>query len=309
MNLECAVGGCGLAERLITGLCSRHYQRQAKHGSAEAEGVEVRARNPSVCIAADCLGKPKAKGLCNRHYQRLRKYGDPSFIKYRDTNPYQPRACLRCAVDISHMKTNALFCSRTCKTVSGDQQRRVDENGRSRERERGRARYIKERDRRIVAAKSYYYRTQPRRLETAKQWRESNRDLRVAQHNNRRARKFGNPGYVGVSGREWRMALGRAGGKCSYCCRPGKLVMDHVVPLARGGRHAPGNVTPACVSCNSSKSDLFVSEWRHGKLPPVRIRTLRELQRIQPSVPGRGYLDDPKTTRRLECEILEGSAQ
>lgn len=282
MDLECAVDGCGPAEKLITGLCSRHYQRKAKHGSAEAEGVEVRARNASVCIAADCLGKPKAKGLCNRHYQRMRSYGDPKITKYRDTNPYMPRTCLNCAVDISRMKTNALFCSRTCKSVAGERQRRVDENGRSGERERGRARYLKERVKRIAAAKSYYYRTQPRRLETAKLWRESNRDMRVAQHNNRRARKFGNPGYIGVSAREWRAALVRADGKCSYCGRPGKLAMDHVVPLARGGRHAPGNVTPACVACNSSKSDLFVSEWRHRKLPPVRNRPLQELRSIRP---------------------------
>ena len=277
MELLCAVDGCGPAVELITGLCSRHYQRKAKHGSAEPEGVQTRARNPSVCIAPECLGKPKAKGLCNRHYARLRKYGDAAFIKHRDTNPHKARACLRCAADISQMKTNALFCSRTCKTISSEQRRREGEGGRSQERERGRERYLKERVRRMAAAKDYYYRTQPRRLETAKAWREANRDKRVAQHNNRRARKFGNPGYVGVNGLEWRRALNRAAGECSYCGCKGKLVMDHIVPLARGGRHAPGNVAPACVTCNSSKSDLFVAEWRHGKLPAVRVRPVRVL--------------------------------
>lgn len=268
MDLLCEVDGCGPAVKLITGLCSRHYQRKAKHGSAVPEGVQVRARNPSVCVTAQCLGKPKAKGLCNRHYARLRKYGDPTFIKHRDTDPHKERACLRCAADISHMKTNALFCSRACKTISSDQRRREGGRGRWRDRER----YLNERVKRMASAKDYYYRTQPRRLETAKAWREANRDKRVAQHNNRRARKFGNPGYVGVKGLEWRRALNRAAGECSYCGRQGKLVMDHVVPLARGGRHAPGNVAPACVTCNSSKSDLFVSEWRYNKLPAVRVR-------------------------------------
>ena len=45
-------------------------------------------------------------------------------------------------------------------------------------------------------------------------------------------------------------------GLCHYCGRkfpPAKLTMDHVVPLARGGRTAPGNVVPACQDCNREK--------------------------------------------------------
>lgn len=269
MNRMCAVDGCGPANQLITGLCPKHYQRKSKHGSAEAPGVEVRGRNPAVCIESTCMGKPKAKGLCGRHYQRLQKYGNPKTTKQHDTNPHKPRRCRSCEADISQMKSNAVYCSRNCKALGAEL--RMREAGRSRSRDR--ERYQKERAQRIKAAKEYYYRTQPRRLETAKAWREANRDIRVAQHNNRRARKFGNPGYVEVSGLEWRRALNRARGECRYCGQlVAKLVMDHVIPLARGGRHAPSNVTPACVACNSSKSDLFVSEWRHGMLPPVRIR-------------------------------------
>jgi 5-methylcytosine-specific restriction protein A len=32
------------------------------------------------------------------------------------------------------------------------------------------------------------------------------------------------------------------------------LTLDHVVPLARGGKSQPGNVVPACKSCNREKS-------------------------------------------------------
>lgn len=271
----CAADGCGQAERLVAGLCPKHYQRKVKYGTAEAPGVEVRSRNPAVCIEVGCLGKPKAKGLCRRHYQRLMKHGDPKTTKQHDTNPYEARRCGSCETDISHMKSNAVYCSRNCKTRDSERRRRVDGRARSRDRQR----YQKERAKRIKAAKKYYYRTQPRRLETAKAWRETNRDKRVAQRNNRRARKYENAGYIGVSAIEWRRTLNRASGRCTYCRRPAaKLVMEHIIPLARGGRHAPANVTPVCVSCNSSKSDLFLSEWRHGKLPPVRIRGSLDLR-------------------------------
>lgn len=269
LNHICVVEGCGPAGKLIAGLCPKHYQRLSKHGTPEAPGIELRGRNPAVCVIKECEGKPKAKGLCARHYQRLRVHGDPTATQQRDVNPYSARECLQCGVDISHMRSNAVYCSRTCKTKDSDKRRRDD----GRERTRDPQRYVKERERRMAGARKYYYKTQPRRLETAKIWRESNREKRLMQHNNRRARKYGNPGFVEVNAWEWSRILKRAAGKCTYCHRKvEKLVMDHVVPLARGGRHAPGNVTPACVSCNSSKSDLLVAEWKYGVLPPVRVR-------------------------------------
>lgn len=47
---------------------------------------------------------------------------------------------------------------------------------------------------------------------------------------------------------------------CIYCGGPGGTV-DHVVPLSRGGRHAEGNLVPACLPCNSSKRDKLLIEW------------------------------------------------
>ena len=36
--------------------------------------------------------------------------------------------------------------------------------------------------------------------------------------------------------------------------------MDHVVPVARGGTSAKGNVVPACDACNKSKRFLTPAE-------------------------------------------------
>lgn len=56
-----------------------------------------------------------------------------------------------------------------------------------------------------------------------------------------------------------------ADGVCSYCRRRvgGKLLtMDHLVPLARGGRSIRGNVVPACKDCNTRKKSLLPVEWQ-----------------------------------------------
>lgn len=61
----------------------------------------------------------------------------------------------------------------------------------------------------------------------------------------------------------WKRRLGA--GRCHYCGRhmgPTALTMDHVVPLARGGRAVRGNVVPACKTCNSQKKYLLPVEWQ-----------------------------------------------
>jgi len=52
---------------------------------------------------------------------------------------------------------------------------------------------------------------------------------------------------------------------CYYCRRrvgTVALTMDHIVPLARGGRSVRGNVVPACKDCNTRKQSLLPVEWQ-----------------------------------------------
>lgn len=54
-------------------------------------------------------------------------------------------------------------------------------------------------------------------------------------------------------------------GVCHYCQRHvgrENLTMDHVVPLARGGRSSKGNLVPACKACNNKKKYLLPMEWK-----------------------------------------------
>lgn len=52
--------------------------------------------------------------------------------------------------------------------------------------------------------------------------------------------------------------------RCVYC---GSLLdlsfatIDHVVPVARGGAHVPGNLVVACAPCNRLKGDMLPHEF------------------------------------------------
>jgi 5-methylcytosine-specific restriction endonuclease McrA len=55
-----------------------------------------------------------------------------------------------------------------------------------------------------------------------------------------------------------------ADGRCYYCGRRvgyKNLTMDHVIPLARGGRSTRDNLVPCCKSCNTRKKSSLPVEW------------------------------------------------
>lgn len=65
----------------------------------------------------------------------------------------------------------------------------------------------------------------------------------------------------------WKRRLAK--GVCHYCGRrfPAReLTMDHVVPVARGGKSTKGNVVPCCKECNTRKKTQLPAEWEN---PPL----------------------------------------
>ncbi|NKB80696.1 MAG: HNH endonuclease [Nitrospirales bacterium] len=53
----------------------------------------------------------------------------------------------------------------------------------------------------------------------------------------------------------WKRQIAK--GQCHYCkacILPILLSMDHIVPLARGGKSTKGNIVPACLECNKKKN-------------------------------------------------------
>ena len=68
---------------------------------------------------------------------------------------------------------------------------------------------------------------------------------------------------------------------CVYCGKEPKR-WDHFHPVSRGGDTVPGNLVPACGSCDDSKGKKTLSEWADGggKYKPKKS----ELHRIQEEV-------------------------
>lgn len=64
-----------------------------------------------------------------------------------------------------------------------------------------------------------------------------------------------------ITAAELRGVLTDSLGICSYCNGGGKLEVDHIEPLAKGGQHEPGNLTAACKTCNTRKNDFPLLLW------------------------------------------------
>jgi 5-methylcytosine-specific restriction endonuclease McrA len=55
-----------------------------------------------------------------------------------------------------------------------------------------------------------------------------------------------------------------ASSTCWYCGQKvgfQNLTMDHVIPLARGGRSTKDNLVPSCKECNIKKKSSLPVEW------------------------------------------------
>jgi len=105
-----------------------------------------------------------------------------------------------------------------------------------------------------------------RHNEGIRKWGEVNherlRELHRSKNHNRRARLRGATDPcrpvtpANIARRE-----AMFGCACCFCGAGGKLTLEHVVALNRGGLHVPDNLAPSCRRCNSSKNDTPVETW------------------------------------------------
>ena len=150
----------------------------------------------------------------------------------------------------------------TCKTCLAEQQKA----NRAADPERFRA-----------ANKRVYENHKERRLAEQREWRQANSEydkarqakyrkenpevFRRAWHKYRVARHLADDGSVTT---EFLKFLFRKE-ICIYCNNKiprEQRSMDHIIPISRGGLHSIENLVMCCKSCNSSKRDRLLSEWK-----------------------------------------------
>jgi 5-methylcytosine-specific restriction endonuclease McrA len=118
---------------------------------------------------------------------------------------------------------------------------------------------VRERARRQTAA---WRLANPERVRlNGRRWQQANPDKVLLNIQRRRARKA-KAGIYQITERDWRRLVARFDHRCAYCGEARPLTQEHVIPLARGGRHAIGNLLPVCSPCNSSKNQKLLIEWR-----------------------------------------------
>lgn len=185
--------------------------------------------------------------------------------------PGTPKHCKRCGTTktLADFYRGTYACS-ACVDVANERKREKERAEKEKIREAQRPmREAKKRERLISYRKRYYAANREKVVEKSRVYRSENlqkcraRELAyqktekgkmVAKNTTHRRRAAKREGTVTT---EQLLTLkAKAKGRCYYCCRKSKnLTIDHIVPLAKGGRHDLDNLVMACGECNRRKSD------------------------------------------------------
>lgn len=95
---------------------------------------------------------------------------------------------------------------------------------------------------------------------TTRAWHIRNPHKSSEYHTRYRTRKAQNGGnHTAI---EFGVLCKKYGNECLACGIGGKLTVDHVVPIAKGGTNDISNIQPLCMSCNASKQDKTIDYRR-----------------------------------------------
>lgn len=110
------------------------------------------------------------------------------------------------------------------------------------------------------------------------------RGARVTGGTPAKVRSGTRPVHVAMKRAMRKVALRDCGQRCVYCATrldQHTATLDHVIALARGGAHDPGNLVVACAPCNRLKGDLLPYEFfaRHPWAGANFVRYARSVHR------------------------------
>lgn len=235
-----------------------------------------------ICSVPSCDFDAKTKGFCQKHY--LRQLSGQSLEQPWDF----PRDCPICGGSFTGGQKKK-YCSDSCRDRAHyvrnnrrEERQRYRESHREADRENNRNFYKRHRKERNKECRDYYKRTAPVRREKALEYylehleerREYSRNREInyktpshrAASHKRRKRVRDSPFHH--TGQDELHQYNMQRGKCCYCDKPilfEEADIDHVVPVSRGGNNGRGNILVACQTCNRSKSNKTLMEWRVWK--------------------------------------------
>jgi 5-methylcytosine-specific restriction endonuclease McrA len=116
-----------------------------------------------------------------------------------------------------------------------------------------------------TSIESWRLNNRARRNAVAAKWIKANPEFNQEKSRRRRARVAGN-GVEPVTKAHLKLLFDAQDGCCRYCRTPlgEDKHLDHRIPIARGGPHAPSNVCWSCPSCNLKKNVKTEQEFLNG---------------------------------------------
>lgn len=111
-------------------------------------------------------------------------------------------------------------------------------------------------------ARNYYQLHKAKQSERKRIYNLKNPEVAKNASAKRRSRQMKNGIYL-VTSKELK-SLYKS--NCFYCGSNEKIEIDHIIPISRGGSHSIGNLVPACLSCNRSKNNKLLVEWKLQKV-------------------------------------------
>lgn len=198
-----------------------------------------------ACTVIDCQSKAWAKGLCNTHYTRLQTTGIIGTAERKRPQKLLPNSICTITTCNNPMKSKGYCVAHYAKLIKyGDPL------------------WVAPRKEKL-SSKESYERYKKTISIAVKKRREADPQKFQNYYNTYRARKKSNS-YLFISKDLKKLSLLC----CAYCGSNEKLEIEHIIPISRGGNHSIGNTTKACRSCNSSKGDRLLMEWRLGIKSP-----------------------------------------
>lgn len=165
----------------------------------------------------------------------------------------------RCGIDISHRRRGTKFCSRSCKDVVAYARHRPVILARMAKYQAAHrveksaydaARRLADPSANKARLRAYY----------------ADNKLSFQQARDKRRAVAHGVESIHYTAKDWRGILRQYHNACAYCGGTDRIELEHVIPIARGGRDAIGNIVPACYTCNRSKWSKFYMEWKLHKI-------------------------------------------
>jgi 5-methylcytosine-specific restriction endonuclease McrA len=195
-----------------------------------------------LCTIDGCERPLRARGWCATHWARWRKHGDSLFTMMPNRGQGKD--------PVAHREAQARYRERHREALRA-QGRTYSAAHRAESNARRMASKAANPAKHTAANQRYYREHREAVLARIEVWRLQNPERKRGYLRQRRARLRGDAGQITAA--EWQAVLAAYHHCCAYCGASGPLEQDHVIPVARGGRHTMHNVVPACRSCNATK--------------------------------------------------------